>query len=152
MLTGGTPGSWLFGIPTIVGATFVSIVLLPAGGWRPSPAGLARFVPFFLWQSLAGGWDVARRALRPSRPLSPDLFEYVLRLPEGPARAFMAGVTCLVPGTLAVGLDGRRLWVHSLTDDPGVTENLRQLESRVADLFGLKLMNAEHGGEGEKTS
>lgn len=143
ILTGGSFSSWLFGVPTIAGATLVSVALLPADGWRWSPTGLARFVPFFLWQSLVGGWDVALRALRPSRPLSPDLFEYALRLPEGTSRVFMAGLLSLVPGTLSVGLEGRRLRIHSLTDDPGVIENLRTLESRVADLFGVELADAE---------
>ena len=147
VLTGGTPGSWLFGVPTIAGATLVSIALLPAGGWSWSPGGLARFVPFFFWQSLVGGWDVAWRALRPSRPLSPDLLEYELRLPAGPARAFMAGVASLLPGSLTVGLDEKSIRIHSLTDDPGVMENLRKLESRVADLFGLELVGTEPGDE-----
>lgn len=143
VLTDGSPGSWVFGVPTIVGATLVSVALLPGGGRRPSPAGLAHFVPFFLWQSLAGGWDVALRALRPGRPLSPALLDYTLRLPEGTARAFMAGVISLVPGTLTVGLGDGRIRVHLLTDDPRALETLRELESRVADLFGLRLADAE---------
>ncbi len=143
VLTDGSPGSWMFGVPTIVGATLVSVALLPGKGWRLSPTGLARFVPFFLWQSLAGGWDVALRALRPGRPLSPDFLDYTLRLPEGTARVFMAGVISLVPGTLTVGLGDDRVRVHLLTDDPGALETLRELESRVADLFGLRLADAE---------
>lgn len=152
VMTGGTLGSWLFGVPTILGATIASVVLLPAGGWRLSPVGLARFVPFFLWQSLVGGWDVALRALRPSRPLSPDLFDYALRLPEGPARVFMTGVMNMVPGTLSVGLEGRRVQIHSLTDAAGVLETLRDLEVRVAALFGLELEDAEHVGGKEEAS
>lgn len=153
VLTGGSLDSWLFGVPTIAFATFASVALLPAGGWRPSLVGLARFVPFFLRQSLAGGWDVALRALRPSRPLSPEVFEYALRLPESPARAFMAGVTGLLPGTLSVGLGDGRIRVHSLTDDPGAAETLRELEARVADLFGLELADARTraGSEEERS-
>ena len=143
VLTDGSPSSWLFGVPTIVGATLVSVALLPGEGRRPSPAGLARFVPFFLWQSLAGGWDVALRALRPGRPLSPKILDYTLRLPEGTARTFMAGVISLVPGTLTVGLGEDHVRVHLLTDDPGTLETLRELETRVADLFGLRLADAE---------
>lgn len=155
VLTGGSAESWLFGIPLIIGSTLASLALLPAGHrvWTPSLAGAARFVPFFAWQSLAGGSDVALRALRPSLPLDPDFVDYEIRLPEGPPRVFMANVTSLLPGTLGAELEGRRLLVHTLSRGPEVLENLEETEDRVAGLFGIELERreepslADEGGE-----
>ncbi len=147
VLTGGDAGSWLIGAPVIVGATVASLALLPAGGWRWSPAGVLRFVPFFLWQSLVGSVDVALRALRPGLPLHPTLLDYELRLPEKPARVFMANTISLLPGTLSAELEGRRLRVHTLTQGPEVLENLRKLELRVSALFGLGPLSEETNRE-----
>ncbi|HSK86317.1 MAG TPA: Na+/H+ antiporter subunit E [Rubrobacter sp.] len=146
VLTGGETDSWLVGSFTIAGALIVSLALLPAGGWRWTLTGVGRFVPFFLWQSLVGGLDVALRALRPARPLDPAFLEYPLGLPSDPARVFMANTVSLLPGTLSAELEGQRLRVHTLTENPKVLENLRELESRVAGLFGLEL-EAVRGSE-----
>lgn len=143
VLTEGSAESWLFGVPLVIGATLASLALLPAdensGGRSLSPAGVARFAPFFVWQSLAGGTDVALRALRPGRPLDPGFVEYELRLPGRPARVFMANVASLLPGTLSAELEDRRLQVHALSHGSGVIETLEEMETRVADLFGQEL-------------
>ncbi len=147
VLSSGDAGSWLIGAPVITGAVIVNLALLPARGWRWTPGGVVRFVPFFLRQSLSGGVDVALRALRPSRPLHPTLLDYTLRLPENPARVFMVSVISLLPGTLSAELEGRHLRVHTLIQGPAVLENLRELEIRVAALFGLELGSHENTQE-----
>ncbi len=149
VLTDGVAGSWLVGAPVIAGAVILSLALLPTRGWRWTPGGVVGFIPFFIRQSLSGGVDVALRALRPGRPLHPTLLDYTLRLPENPARVFMANVISLLPGTLSAEMEGRRLRVHTLTQDPEVLENLRELEIRVAALFGLELGSQENVQEAE---
>ncbi len=148
-LSGGDAGSWLIGAPAIAGAVIVSLVLLPARDWRWTPAGIVRFIPFFLRQSLGGGLDVALRALRPARPLYPAFLDYTLRLPENSARVFMSNVISLLPGTLSAEMEGRYLRVHTLTQDPEVFENLRELEIRVAALFGVELTPQEDAPEAD---
>jgi multicomponent Na+:H+ antiporter subunit E len=149
-LTGGEPGSWWFGVPAVFVATLTSLALLPAGGWRWTPAGIARFLPFFLWQSLVGGVDVASRALRPGLTLERNVLHYPLRLPESPARVFMADAVSLVPGTLSIELGGGRLRVHTISDASQTLETLRELESKTADLFGLELTREETADEPEE--
>jgi len=148
VLTGGDTSTWYIGALAVVAGTLASLALLPGHSWRWTVGGLVRFVPFFVWETLSGGIDVALRALRPSMPLEPEIVPYESRLPLNAARVFMAGVTSLLPGTLSAELEGRRLRVHSLAGADEALENLDKLENRVADLFGLEL--STDGGSEEK--
>ncbi len=145
VLTGGDTDAWYIGALAVVAGTLGSLAVLPGGyGWRWTAGGLARFVPFFVRETLSGGTDVALRALRPSMPLDPEIVPYESRLPLNAARVFMAGVISLLPGTLSAELKGRHLQVHSLMGADQALKNLDKLETRVADLFGLELST---GGE-----
>ena len=144
VLTEGDTGTWYIGALAVIAGTLGSLVLLPAYSWRWTAGGLVRFVPFFVWQSLSGGTDVALRAVRPSMPLEPELLSYESQLPLNAARVFMANTLSLLPGTLSAELEGRRLRVHSLAGADEALKNLDKLETRVADLFGLELST---GGE-----
>ena len=126
---------WLFGLVAVVLAMMASVWLAPMQFTRFSLPGLVRFLPFFLHQSVAGGLDIARRALDPALPI--DLYDayYTLRLPPGQARTVFVGTVSLLPGTLSRDLQGDRLRVHSIAGDPST--DLAILEARIADLFGL---------------
>lgn len=125
---------WLFGTAAAAVVLFISQTLAPLPAMRVSLPGLLRFLGFFLRGSLAGGADVARRALAPGLPLSIHRHRHRLRLPAGAPRAVLVGVISLLPGTLSVWLDGDELLVHSIAGDPG--ERVQDLELRVAELFG----------------
>ena len=132
-------GGWYLGIPAILLALGTSYWLQPKPIVRLRPAGLLRFAGFFLVQSLRAGVDVALRAFRPTMPLYPALQEYRLRLPAGPARVFLADTMSLLPGTLSTELHDDRLGLHVLDTRLPVEADLRRVEVRVADLFGLTL-------------
>ena len=134
-LTEGAMNSWLVGVPVVVLAVLASAALLPPTSW--SLSGIARFVPFFLWHSLRGGVDVARRALDPRLPISPGLFDHRWRLPPGLPRVLMANTVSLLPGTLSVELTDRFLRVHVLDRTGAFRSELTVVEARVAGLFGL---------------
>ena len=135
-LNGDDTGSWWVGAPAIVAAALGSVALSRGNEARPSFSGILRFAPFFLRQSLVGGIDVALRAMRPSLPLAPAFVSHRLGLPAGPATAVMAATVSLLPGTLAAEISGQDLRVHTLIEGPAVEEELRELEGRVAVLFG----------------
>jgi multicomponent Na+:H+ antiporter subunit E len=138
LLTGGDFGTWYLGAVAVAAATVVSIRLFPEGpGWRWTVGGTVRFAPFFVRQSISGGFDVALRAIRPSMPLDPELVEYETSLENPTALAFMANVVSLLPGTLGTEVKGRRIVIHSLVGARRATDGARDLETRVADLFGL---------------
>ncbi len=138
MLTDGEMDSWLIGAPVVLFATLVSVVLLPPFSW--SLTGIVRFVPFFLWRSLCGGMDVARRALHPRLPISPGLYDHRWRLPPGLPRVFMANTVSLLPGTLSAELDEEYLRIHVLDQTGTFASELKVVEVRVAGLFGLNLV------------
>ena len=73
--------------------------------------------------------------------------EYSVGLPDGAPRLFMANVVSLLPGTLSVELSGDCLKVHVLDATAPVFDELRRLESRVADLFVLKPSRRVGSGE-----
>lgn len=136
-LTHGAVDSWSMGIPVVALTTLLSVMLLRPNAW--SVFGLLRFIPFFLWQSIRGGIDVAGRALHPNLPISPGLHEYSLRLPAGLPQTFMANSVSLLPGTLCAELDDSILRVHVLDETGDFVEHLRTLENRLAAVFDCEL-------------
>lgn len=143
MLTTGAEESWLVGVPMVLIATLVSMVLLPVFPW--SPSGAALFVPFFVWRSLYGGVDVAWRAFHPSLPIAPGLIEYPLRLSPGLPRVFMVNTVSLLPGTLSAELRADCLRVHVLDTRNNVLSELMVVEQAVARMFATPLENSEGG-------
>jgi multicomponent Na+:H+ antiporter subunit E len=139
LLTRGEVASWLVGAPVVIAATWVSGVLVPAVRWRWHPWSLLRFAGFFLGQSAIGGVDVAWRALHPRLPLQPGFVACAVRLPPGAARVCLTNVISLMPGTLAVRFEGATLIVHTVMIHAPVAENVRKVEARIADLFGVTL-------------
>ena len=136
-LTEGRVGAvWYFG-PVVLAAVILAQQLAPPSqGWSISLTGVARFVPYFLWNSICGGWDVAWRALKPGLPIQPGLHRYTLQLPANTARVLMAYVVSLLPGTLSAELQDRELIIHALFGEADeVQRSLRELEEVVARLF-----------------
>jgi multicomponent Na+:H+ antiporter subunit E len=120
------------------GLAVASAVLLSLRAHAPQPfhaLALLRFLPVFLWRSLAGGLDVARRALVPDMRLQPVLVEYRTELPEGLPRVFLANVISLLPGTLSADIRGDRLCLHVLSASKATADDLRRLELAVAPIF-----------------
>ena len=129
--------SWFIGAPVIVFAVFASKILLP--GVSLSASGIVRFLPFYLWHSLHGGVDVARRALHPKLPISPVICDYYWRLPSGLPQVFMANIVSLLPGTLSVELDDEYLRIHVLDESIIIDSELEVLEKKVAGVFALHI-------------
>jgi multicomponent Na+:H+ antiporter subunit E len=139
ILTEGRSAFTWVGLIGVAAAVLLSMRLMPAalGRWRFGA--LARFVPFFLWQSLLGGLDVAQRALRPRLNLRPVVVYHHFGLRQEPARVFFLWVVSLLPGTAGIDLADDRAAVHFLDSSAAEPEKLVKLEKRVADLFGATL-------------
>jgi multicomponent Na+:H+ antiporter subunit E len=132
-ITEGEPSSWGVGGVAVIAALYLSLRLRPPRRLRV--VALLQFIPLFLWRSLAGGLDVARRALSPAMPLQPALREFRTVLPAGLPRVVFANVVSLLPGTLCADLVEDRLCLHVLSDAADNEEDLRRLERGVARIF-----------------
>ncbi len=139
LLNGGDARSWIVGGPVVLAAAALSLRLRPEQAWRWHLAGMLPMAWSFLRESVRGGFDVARRAMRPCLPLDPGLLRFHTGLPVGTARLFFAGIISLRPGTLVLGFEKTALRIHALDADPVVEADLRALEQRVAALFGIQL-------------
>lgn len=140
ILTEGAAGSWLIGAPVVLLAAWLS----PAS-WADTPLslrGLARFLPFFAYQSVVGAADVATRALRPAMPLYPGVVRHRLRLPPGAPRVALANVVSMLAGTLSADLDGDELVIHALDARQDLHAMVIDLEPRIAAVFGLEVAAA----------
>jgi multicomponent Na+:H+ antiporter subunit E len=136
LLTGGAAGSWLVGVPAVLGAAWV-LRRPDAHVPRLRLLALPRFVPWFLWASLKGGLDVAARVLRPRLAITPQLVAYPLTLADERPRVAFVALVSLLPGTLSARLDGDTLHVHTLVPLAGLADELADLEARVAGLMGV---------------
>ena len=136
ILTDGVIGSWVIGGPVVVVATIVSLMMLPSSSW--SLPQMVHFIPYFLWQSIRGGINVARIALHPRLPVSPVLYDHSLRLPPGLSRVIMANAVNLLPGTLSVELNEEILCVHVLDKTGNYVEELILLENLILGIVGVE--------------
>lgn len=137
-LCDGDPSSLTFGLVVVGVVSGVSFVLSPPRRHAWTLLGVAGFALFFLKGSVHGGFDVAKRALSPSLPISPVFVRYPMRLPEGAPQTLFRITLSLMPGTLNADVEGEELVVHALVDrGQGIHEELEDLERRVRRLFGL---------------
>jgi len=138
------------GWPVALAAAALAVLVrhrLGAPEWqRWRGRGLLRFVPYFLWQSLRGGADVALRAVRRPLPIAPGVVEHRLVLPPGPARTLFVVALSLLPGTFSADLDGDRLSVHVLDTTGRIADDVRRLEVYVGAVFGVVV--PQPGGDG----
>lgn len=132
----GKLSAWPLAVAGIAAATAASLWLLPAKTLPPiSAGGLFRFLVWFVRQSLAGGWQVARLALQPRLALRPACIELPLSLPPGLPRLLFTAALGLMPGTLGVRLQGDTLLVHVLDREQPLADDAARLADRVAAVF-----------------
>jgi multicomponent Na+:H+ antiporter subunit E len=120
------------GALTVALATRASLYLLPPDAGRVKLGALALRLPRFLWQSVRGGIDVARRAFDPRVPLAPGLVTYQTGFPRGHARIAFASITSLLPGTAPVEDDGGSIVYHCLDTTKPVLDELAAEERAYA--------------------
>jgi multicomponent Na+:H+ antiporter subunit E len=138
-ITQGRTESWLFGAPVIVAAVAASIALQGRQRWRLRPLAAARILPWFLARSLLAGVDVALRVLRPQPRIAPAFVVVRTRLTDPGARVLLADSMSLLPGTLSAGLRGDALELHVLDRAAPAVREVRAIETRIAELLGLRL-------------
>lgn len=143
MLLGDQPGSWLLGVPAVLGGVVLGATVPgpppadPAPGRRLSPGGAAVFAAWFARASVLGATDVAWRACQPRPAIAPGFRRYTTALPAGAPRTLFSNCITLLPGTLTADLDGARLTIHMLDREQALEADLGALERRVAAIWSL---------------
>lgn len=143
ILTDGDLSSLYFGVPIAIVAGLVSLSLAPPHPMGLRIAGVLPYAAYFAIKSVAGGIDVARRALAPSMPIDPAFVEYRIGLTGSVPRVLFANTISLLPGTLSARVVEGTLQVHALDVTTAVHADLRELEDRVGALFGQHVRRDE---------
>ena len=126
------PADLAVGALASVGATWISLRLMPPASGCLHFGQLFALLPHFLWESVLAGIDVARRALHPRLPLSPGFVSCPLSFPPGLARNTFATITSLLPGSVSAGESEGELVYHCLDDTSPVVEQLWKEERLLA--------------------
>lgn len=71
--------------------------------------------PWLLWEMAKSAWDVSKRILHPSLPISPVLVRVKASQQGAAGRVTYANSITLTPGTITLELEGDNLLVHALT-------------------------------------
>jgi multicomponent Na+:H+ antiporter subunit E len=123
---------------TVIAATIASVSLWTTRAGSVRWARVPALVLYFARASLVGGIDVARRAFSPTLPLDPGLIRHSTTLGTEDGLVCFVWMVSLMPGTASVGLDGNRLTVHVIDRRMYGEDALRQLERRIAAVFGAR--------------
>jgi multicomponent Na+:H+ antiporter subunit E len=99
------------------------------------PLGALAFIPFFFFESVRGGLDVALRAFRGRAALHPGFIDFELTLHHPTARVIFVNAVSLMPGTFTARIDAERLHVHTLDTRENVEPRLRRVERRIQAMF-----------------
>lgn len=135
LLSNGNLSSWVVGLPAIAAAVWASRSLNSAKSGTLSIPGLVVFIPFFIWESIRGGFDVLKRVLRPKMKINPGFLTYEVSLKGKQARLIFVNSVSLLPGTLAADLGLNSLKIHALDVSTDSTVELNRLEKVVGQLY-----------------
>ncbi len=128
--------SWYLGIPVVILSVLASLLLMPPISL--SPLAVLRFMPFFLWHSLRGGVDVAKKALQPKMSINPELIEYPWKLATPAPQILMVSIVSLLPGSLSVEFNDKYLQIHVLENTDKIIAELSILEQKISQIFRIE--------------
>ena len=123
---------WLISVG--VGAAVVfSMFLFPPvfHGWRIRK--VLAFIPWFIWNSILGGIDVARRSLSKDMRLEPKVVKIQLHHGEIPS-LLLAWVVSLLPGTACVQWRGSGMSIHILDEKSDPLPKVQELERKLSEM------------------
>ena len=126
------PADLTFGLAVTIAVTLLSLRLYAPLHGRLHLGSMLALMPHFVWQSILGGIDVARRAFDPRLPMEPGFVACPLDFPEGLARNTFAVVTSLMPGTVPCGDENGVLIYHCIDIRQPVVQQLWAEEKLLA--------------------
>lgn len=115
-------------IVSLLSAPYISIF----EGLRYQPLALlsvVSYLGYFFYALIIANFDMARRVLSPSLPISPELVEIETRLHSRLGQMLLANSITLTPGTLSVELRHNKILVHWIAapDDVDLEQATRHI-------------------------
>jgi len=127
-------------IAGVIVAAVVSMISAPYitifDGIRYTPTAiisLLTYLGYFFIALIKANFDMARRVLSPSLPISPELLEIETKLESRLGQMLLANSITLTPGTLAVELRHNKILVHWIAAPEGIS--LEQATQDIATGF-----------------
>lgn len=112
-----------------------------------------KFICFFLYQSIKGGTDTAKRVFAINMHLQPEFIHYPVKfLPAGlPMNLFM-NVVSLLPGSVSVIREPDSVLIHVLAVSNSTLNEIYACELIIGELFGLDLPANPYDSSTERVS
>jgi len=95
-------------------------------GWR-----LPAFWIWLAWEIVKANFDVAKRIIRPSLPISPTVFTLETTQPSELGHVIYANSITLTPGTVSLRVDSERIEVHALSREAAADLQRGEMDRRV---------------------
>ena len=92
--------------------------------------------PWLGWEILKANWDVAKRVLSPSMPISPTLLRVEASQTSDLGQVVYANSITLTPGTISVEVGGGNILVHALSRDGAQALEAGEMDRRVTRMMG----------------
>jgi multicomponent Na+:H+ antiporter subunit E len=89
------------------------------------------------WEIIKSNIDVSRRILSPGLPISPNIFTVRAFQKTDLGRVTYANSITLVPGTVAMDIEGDIITVHALTQEAAAELKRDEMNRRVCDVEGI---------------
>jgi len=158
LLSNGDIASLLVGIVFIPMSIFASAKLAEKADSTNSVLRIRlikipKFMCFFLYQSIKGGTDTAKRVFAVNMDLQPEFIHYpVKHLPAGlPINLFM-NVVSLLPGSVSVIREPDSVLVHVLAVANNTLHEIYECELVISELFGLDVPSDKNAASPERVS
>jgi len=139
VLVEGRLDSLWVGSVAIMASTYLSLRLLPV--FSINILALPPFLIFFLWRSLIGGIDVAKRVIGTRLNIAPDLIVYPCQFSNELAQTFFINTVNLLPGTLVISCEEGNLIIHVLDKNSNNEFELREIEKKIAKILKTNTAN-----------
>jgi multicomponent Na+:H+ antiporter subunit E len=93
------------------------------------------FATLLFWEIIKANWDVIKRVLAPSLPISPRIVAFQSYLESDIAKTVLANSITLTPGTVTVDIQGSRFFIHCLAKEHSENPGEGKLQRMTAWLF-----------------
>lgn len=134
-----TPGLMIFGVLTSIAAVAIA-ARMSAVDEEGHPLALliggVTYWPWLIWEIIKSAWTVTKIIVDPALPISPTVVTVTASQKTSSGVNTYANSITLTPGTITVGVDGKELNIHALTQ--AGAEDLKEggMDRRVCQFEG----------------